>query len=245
MNSNIIFFSKNNYVLGERIRRSLRRFNSDVTYCNDLKSLILKIIHNKNNIVLIDKEYKKYANFVSQLVVTTLSIVSNARFVYLDNDLEFYAELINNERLFVIPESNLETALFNVITNCKMLNFAQDNIDLTNFNYDEIISDELSKLGFSYKLVGFRYIKQCLEQAIKNNFILGSLQKDVYPYIGIQNSTSAYNVERGIRTAIVDASKKECFQLDCFHEKDKIVSNRFFLEYLLDKLRIYKSRQNN
>ena len=95
----------------------------------------------------------------------------------------------------------------------------------------------LSRTAFSLH----RYQLFC-EQSVR---LFSALQKEVYPYIGLQNSTSSYNVERGIRTAIIDASKKECFQLDCFHEKDKIVSNRFFLEYLLDKLRIYKNRQNN
>lgn len=242
MDANIIFFSKTNYILGEKIRNSLRKINLDVMYCNDLSTLIYLICSQKNNIVLIDKVYRDHANLLSQLAASPLQDLANVRFVYMDDDFKFYANNTVSERFFHIPETNLESALFNIITKCQMLNIAQENISLSENNYGEIVSEELKKLGFSYKLVGFRYIRQCIEQAIKNNFVLGSLYKDVYPIVGIQNSTSATNIERGIRTAIVSASKQESFRLEGVVGNYNCISNRFFLEYLLDRIRSYKNK---
>ena len=242
MDPNIIFFSKSNYILGEKIRNSLRKINLEVMYCNDLGSLIYFICSQKNNIVLIDKIFRDHANLVSQIAASQLHDLENVRFVYIDDDFKFYANNTVSERFFHIPESNLESSLFNIITKCQMLNIAQDNIILSENNYGEIVSEELKKLGFSYKLVGFRYIRQCMEQAIKNNFVLGPLHKDVYPMIGIQNSTSATNIERGIRTAILNASQQESFKLDGINGNHNCMSNRFFLEYLLDKIRTCRNK---
>ena len=240
---NIVFYSKNNYALGEKLRDTLKKMDdTTVKYCNDLKDLTFMIENQSNNLIFLDKSYKKYANFVKQLLMTNLKIIENVRFVFVDDELEFYVNMINNERLFIIPESNLESALYNTITRCKFLDCAKEYTESEITNYSEIISEELRKLGFSYKLVGFRYIKQCMEQAIKNNFMLGALHKDVYPHIGMQNSTSVFNIERGIRTAILDASKQDCFHIED-SANHKSISNRFFLEYLLDKLIIYKNRQ--
>jgi hypothetical protein len=177
MDSHFIFFSKNNYNLGERLRSSLKKFNFDIMYCNDLSNLFCKLSSQKNNVVFLDKVFNSYANLVSLLSQIEVSPITNTRFVFIDDDFKNYATISSSERFYVIPETNLESALYNIVTKCQMLNYAQENKNVVASKYGEIVSEELRKLGFSYKLVGFRYIKQCMEQAIKNNFTLASLHE--------------------------------------------------------------------
>ena len=99
----------------------------------------------------------------------------------------------------------------------------------------------LTNLGFSCKLVGFRYIMHGMEQAIKNNFTLGSLNAEVYPYIAEQNFTTSINIERGIRTSVKRASKQDKFKKEVGGSEKVAITNRFFMEYFLNQLLIYKN----
>ena len=240
----ITFFSKDNYVLASRIRKCLRKINYDISYCNNIIDLVSRMMVNKNCLIILDNKYRTFGGFLSQILQTNLEVIENARFVFIDDELLNYSEYVNNNNIFCIPETNLETALSGVISNCELLNCQHESIINSNINYNELISDILLKLGFSVKLLGFRYIKLCIEHAIKNNFVLGSLNKDVYSYVAMQNCTSVTNIERGIRTAIEDASKTEEFKKENIARSDKKVSNKMFLEYLLDKILIYKNKQN-
>ena len=243
--TNITFLSHDNYVLASRIRRALKKLDYEVSYCNQVNDLIAQMLNNRYTIVFLDKEYLSFAKFLSQLLLSDLEIIENVRFVFIDDEVGKYLKYVNNKNFFNIPETNFEVALTNVVTQCEMLNLKSDSISSSKVNYNEIISDILTNLGFSYKLVGFRYIKLCMEYAIKNHFSLGSLSKDVFQYVAMQNCTTISNVERGIRTSIENASKSETFKKENISgDINKNVSNKMFLEYLLDKIIIYKNKQN-
>ena len=237
----IILFSNNNYKLGERVRESFQKINMYITYCNTLKLLVKKLEKKRNYIVFIDKYYKKHAHFVSEIAGAGLEVIDGTRFVFIDDDMKHYAEHIDNERVFCIPETNLEVALYNIITTCEMLNYQSRTSDEGIRRVKENMSKMLAELGFSCKLAGFRYIIHGMEQAIKNNFTLGSLNAEVYPYIAEQNFTTTINIERGIRTSVQRAAKQEEFKKVVKGAEGVPVTNRFFMEYFLNQLIIYKN----
>jgi len=237
----LILFSNNNYKLGERVRECCQKLNIHITYCNTLKLIVNKIESRKNTIIFIDKYYRKYAKFIKELVSSGFSFIESNRLVFIDEDMSFYADIVDNDKLFCIPETNLEVALYNTITTCEMLNYHSNISDASLRRVRENMSNMLIDLGFPYKLAGFRYIMHGMEQAIKNNFTLGSLNAEVYPYIAEQNSTTIVNIERGIRTSVQRASKKDAFQKEVLSGNNISVTNRFFMEYFLNKLILYKN----
>lgn len=242
--TDIILFSNNNLALGERLRDYFRKINIDVMYCNTIRLLVSKIRSGRHTIILLDKAFKKYANIIKELLAADIDLLANVRFIFIDNDFGYYINNIDNEKYFCIPETNLESAIYSTIITCEMLNCRQQTLTPFLNKLGEVVSEMLLKMGFSYKLIGFRYIKQCIEQAARNNFKLGSLHKEVYPYVALQNVTNAFNIERGIRTAIKDASKTSKFK-DEFKNNSEGITNRLFLEYLLDKVNTYRNKLNN
>lgn len=174
---------------------------------------------------------------LSEILMSDLKFLNCARFVFIDDDFEFYADYVNNKNIFCIPLTNFNLAMQGIIYTCNMLNYRTDTLNSALNRFNESISNYLIKLGFSYKLSGFRYIKQSVEQGIKNNFSLGSLQKDIYPYVARQNDTNPFNIERGIRMAIKSAAKNENFKKELNILSESEISNRSFLGFLLDKFK--------
>ncbi len=122
------------------------------------------------------------------------------------------------------------------------------NIEKNNtFRFDyrivsQFLTEYLIRMGFLPKHMGFNYIKQCIEEALINNGVLGPLSTEVYPKVALRNNTNPINIERNIRNSITLAQK---------HCQDGVlntifagstVSNRAFLAYLLDQVIISYSQ---
>ena len=234
MNVNVIFFSNNNTILGNKLKVSLRKVNLDVYYCCELESLMSFIKPNSKNIVFVDKRYSRYKKFISGLMAS--DYFENCKVVFIDDNMAEYVNFVNNKNRFCIPETKLEIGLSRIITTCELLSFNEGYlIDVCKLK--DMLSSYLTQLGFSCKLVGYSYIKQCLEFAVKRNFNLGSLTSDVYGYVANLNSTTRSSIERNIRNAIYQAKEVNGFAVDGFEAlQNDNISNRHFLAVLLDKL---------
>ena len=239
--SNIIFYSRNNFALGERMREYLKLLNKNVIYCNNLQQVINMIENEKYLIIFIDKMYRVYAKMLSIIIKSEFANLDGVRLVFIDDDLSYYVDYVDNNKMFCIPTTNLKIAIQNIVYTCQMLNYRKETINSLLNGVNESISKYLIKLGFSYKLVGFRYIKQSVELAIKNNYSLGSLQKDVYPILAQQNNTNPSNIERCIRMAIKNASQTPAFKNELNILNGSDMTNRSFLEFLID---IFRMEQN-
>ena len=232
---NFMFYSNRNFVLGSRLRGFFRKLGIELSYCGDVGELVINLQNYPNTVLFLSNQQSTYASLLSRILNSDLYLTRDCRFVFIDDDLQHYAPYVNNINFFCIPETNLEIALYNTIAKCELQTPPKDDLDFNKIN--KMISNALCKLGFSYKLVGFNYLKQSIEQVVKNNFVIGSLTKDVYPYIAVANGTSESNVERSIRTAIDAAYNKSKFDIAGYEAlKEHKCSNRFFISCLVDKL---------
>lgn len=118
-------------------------------------------------------------------------------------------------------------------------------METCNLEYaNSFLTEYLLSLGFLPKHSGFNYIKQCIEQALVNDGILGSLSTQVYPCVAKRNGTNPVNIERNIRNSITCAKRscEDCQDVDNVFFKVAHVSNRTFLAYLLDQVLISQMR---
>ena len=99
-NTDIILFSNNNLVLGERLREYFRKINVDVIYCNTLKLLVSKIKNRRNNIIFIDKIFKIYAKFLKEIINSDIELLDRTRFVFIDDDFKYYLNYVDNDLLY-------------------------------------------------------------------------------------------------------------------------------------------------
>ena len=111
-----------------------------------------------------------------------------------------------------------------------------ENINLDYVN--SFLTQYLLSLGFVPKHSGFTFIKQCVQEGVKNNGVLGSLSKQVYPAVAKLNNSNAINVERNIRNSINYAKRgwKNCNDVDNVFFRLGNVSNRNFLAFLVDQV---------
>ncbi len=232
---NFIFYSSKNLFVGSRLRDSFRKIGIELSYVSTVADLINWFSTKPNTVVFFSKEHGSYARFLSKVLKSDLSLTRYCRVVFVDDDLAHYAPYVNNTNFFCLPECNLEAVLYSMVTKCEISSHHVQEFDIGRLN--QKISDYLTKLGFSFKLVGFKFLKQSIEQVVKNDFNIGSLTKDVYPVVASLNQTSEYNIERSIRTAIDNAFKRTHFNVEGFEGlSENNCSNRFFISFIVDKL---------
>ena len=68
---------------------------------------------------------------------------------------------------------------------------------------EEIISREVEKLGFTYSMGGKNYLIEAISTVIHLGKSNPSLKKEVYPVVARKYKKTDWNVERGIRNAII------------------------------------------
>lgn len=229
----VVFFSNNNVVLGNTLKREVNRIGFELTYSNAL-NMVLDIASNSGRaVVFVDKVYSKHIELISQL--TKCKCFSNILIAFVDNDKTPYCDY-ESARLFVVPESHVEQSVSTVLQSCRECIDTKLRINMRVVS--DILTGYLSKLGFSPKHSGYRYIKQCVEYAVQNSFDIGkSLYKETYLVICKRNNETVAAIERNIRNAISQACLNSGFTATGFEIlQERKVTNRMFLSFLVDKL---------
>lgn len=244
---NTLFYSKNNNVLGKRIKENMARFGFDLSYANNLANVVDFVCSGERTLIFVEKVFKKYKNFIYE--ITKSKLFNNVLVVFVDDDYMFYSECMSSNNFFTISEENFEKELGGILRQCRT--YISNKHCINMFLVSDIVSGYLSKLGFSPKHAGYRYIKQCIEYAIQNSFSIGkSLYKDTYLFVARKNNGSCASIERNIRNAIAQAKLNTGFEVEGFDDlNSQKITNRYFLSYLVDKLsnneNIYNSNSNN
>lgn len=230
----VIFFSDGNIVLGNKLKSAIDKIGLELTYSNNL-AMVLDIVHDSNRaVVFVDKKYSKHVKIVSLMIQSKL--LNNVLVVFVDDDKSKYAPYISMLNMSVVPETYLDAQIGTILQCCREQIDGKLSVNM------RVVSDTLtrylSKLGFSPKHSGYRYIKQCIEYAVQNSFDIGkSLYKNTYLFVGKRNNETMAAVERNIRNAITQAYENTHFDIPTFEVlRDSKVTNRMFLSYLVDRI---------
>lgn len=232
----MIFYSNGNNVLGKKVKNAMEKFGLNVTYSDSLAMVADMIVDNQKTIVFIDKVFSKYAKIAADIVNS--KVFNNALIVFIDDDSEYYSQYLTSSHMAVVDETGVENKLGEMLHICN--DYISGKVNINMRIVSDILSSYLSKLGFSPKHSGYRYIKQCVEYAIQNSFDIGkSLYKETYLFVGKKNHESSAGVERNIRNAISQAYMNTGFKVESFEcLQDNKVTNRVLLSYLVDRLSV-------
>ncbi len=100
---------------------------------------------------------------------------------------------------------------------------------------DIYISQLLSGLGISPKLVGFAYLKTAIYLIKQDSNMLNYMHQELYPAISKMHNSTVSRVESGIRSAIKSAWEKRDSNITFFrYFNDKRPTNVAFLRIILD-----------
>lgn len=247
VNLNAVFYSKGNFERAYQIKNMCWHTNYEVQNISEFSELVYAIHKQQVNLLIVDGETVK-------ITEEFLEVVKGSKMVAPDNIFFVGYEgsdalQVNNINRFLISYSDLADAFIN---NQQKLEFNIEKSKAMQYDSNFInsyLTQYLIQLGFFPKHVGFYYIKQCIEEALTHNGVLGSLSTEIYPCVARRNGTSVVNVERNIRHSIERANKfageKEMALKDIYHNH-KHISNRAFLAFLLDQVIIcHKQMKEN
>ena len=236
--AHFIFFSKNDIVLGEKLKTCLRTLGIDLRYFKDLGLLLDFVIENGKSIIFIEKQFSKYIHILSELVKST--ILNEVALIFIDSSCEL-DKYINNRNVFKITETFHCNDLFKVIEKYRVATYDNLNYDINKINI--LLTQILVDIGISIKHAGYNYIKECVMYAVKNKFKLGQLNKEVYKYVACCNNVSVQNVERSIRNTITYAKKNNSnFVAKVNQAGNGEVTNKMVLAYILERLNVSYSQ---
>lgn len=113
--------------------------------------------------------------------------------------------------------------------------------NLKRLDYENQINNLLIDIGVSPNHVGKDYLFECINMTLQDKQKYNCLNKDCYPVIAIKHDTSACNVERNIRHAILTAwaRKEETKWDDILKDFDPNLklSNRQFIHLCAEVVR--------
>ncbi len=247
VNLNAVFYSKGNLERAYQIKNMFWHTNFEIVNVSEFSELVYTIHKHQINLLIVDGETVKLTEeFLEVVKGFKFASPDNIFFVgYNANDcLE-----INNINRFLVSYSDLSDTLFN---NLEKLQFNVEKNKSIVYDYNFInsyLTQYLIRLGFLPKHMGFYYIKQCIEEALSRNGVLGSLSAEIYPCVARRNGTTAVNIERNIRHSIeranIHAGESDNI-LKNVCDNDKHISNRAFLAFLLDQVIIcHKQMKEN
>lgn len=245
VNLNAVFYSKGNLERAYQIKNMFWHTNFEVVNISDFSELVYNIHKQQINLLIIDGET---INITEEL----LEVIKGGKVVAPDNI--FFVECgscenLNNVNMFSVSYSDLNDTFLNSQEKIEFNVERNKSIQYDSNFINTYLTQYLIQLGFLPKHMGFYYIKQCIEEALTHNGVLGSLNSDIYPSVARRNATTAVNVERNIRHSIEYAHKfsgEHEIVLKKVCNNEKHVSNRAFLAFLLDQVIIcHKQMKEN
>lgn len=233
INYNAVYYSKGNVERAYEIKNALWKSDYQVTNIFDFSELVCEI-GKGINLLIVDSETIEASNEL-------LSFINNCKFGIIDNVIFVGETKVNvSDNLSRFEASYLNfISVFNLNLPKFEFNINKNKASKFNINFvNTYLTQYLISLGFLPKHVGFYYIKQCIEEAILKNSVLGSLSSQIYPSVARRNGTTAVNIERNIRNSINCANKNSNNKELSLQNitKNKSVSNRAFLSFLLDQV---------
>ncbi len=245
-NLNAVYYSKGNIEKAYLIKNVLWKSKFQISNISNFSELVYAIQQQEVNLLIVDGDTIK-------ITEEFLDIINGYKFCVPDNIvfLNYINEKnldINDSNRFLTTYDNFEL-FFQQYENKLLFNIEKNKSNKINTNFiNMFLTQYLIKMGFVPKHIGFYYIKQCIEEALTHNGVLGSLSTEIYPCVARKNGTSPVNIERNIRNSIEKANKLSKYKEEPLKDasnKNKCVSNRTFLSYLLDQVIISYQQMAN
>ena len=245
-NLNAVYYSKGNIEKAYLVKNVLWKSKFQISNISNFSELVYSIQQQEVNLLIVDGDtIKTTEEFLDIINGYKFCVPDNIVFVNYINEKSLD---INDSNRFLTTYDNFES-FFQQCEDKLLFNIEKNKSNKINTNFiNMFLTQYLIKMGFVPKHIGFYYIKQCIEEALTHNGVLGSLSTEIYPCVARRNGTSPVNIERNIRNSIEKANKlsnnKEKPLKDASN-KNKCVSNRTFLSYLLDQVIISYQQMAN
>ena len=116
-------------------------------------------------------------------------------------------------------------------------------------NPEILVTEMIKKICIPPNLKGYRYIRTCVLECLRNRLLLDNITKGLYGLIAEKNATTPARVERAIRNAIetawerADRSSIALVLGYDYHYFDNRPTNSEFIAMLVDQIRLQTGSQ--
>ncbi len=238
---NTLFLTKDDCSWASSLKQDMMKMNCEVYYVNSFKEMVNKILYLKSCIIFINERGKEILHSLAPMLDSNLMIACNV--IYIGDTFDDVQAYTKYSNFYICTTDQVKGSMPKFINMYRLTTAMHANV-LNKDKLNDVLNYHLTKLGFTPKWLGYKFIKDCLDICVTNDFAIGSLIADVYPVVGLKNNTSPNNVERSIRNAITKAYEDTKFEVpgfEEFHNTTHKITNRWFLATLLDKLKTMES----
>jgi two-component system response regulator (stage 0 sporulation protein A) len=217
---------KNNLFVYTRPKDGNRIFEAICKSCPDVAVLNISM-PNMDALMLMNK-LRQTNTPAPEFIIT--SPISNS---YIER------QAIDSGAAYFITEPFEPETLCSIIKSIVRKNISDSCTDI-----EMIVTEIIHSLGVPAHIKGYHYLRTAILEAVKNNNILGSITKELYPSVAKIYNTTSPRVERAIRHAI-EISWDRCDEdvlnsfFGCTIDMNKgKPTNSEFIALVSDKLRI-------
>lgn len=233
---NALFYSKQNLNMAYELKRVCREIGISLIYAFEIPDLVRYLTELNVEVVFIDCTTLK----LNENIISFIKSYSNSKstiIACIAQDSNCELKEVNGVD-YIIQKGNMVEELKQLENAISFMLAKPRNVEYNINEINSYVTNYLLTIGVAPKHMGFTFIKQVIELAVKNNGIMGSLSREVYPTVASKNKTLPQNIERNIRNAIECACKSSELKKDNIKHliSNNKISNRAFLSYLLDKV---------
>lgn len=235
----IAFYTRSS-VNAYHVRSKCKSNNLNLGYIVDLDDFIVSLIYKKKGIIIIDSKYLKHTNLITAFCQCRNS--GEYKFIYLTNNRDDVS--IDDKDVYVYTYDELDK----FVNDLPLLIVEANRIysEKRKEIFSNIITEMLENYKVSPKYIGFNYLKECIENILKNKGQVRFLNTQVYPIVAQMYNTTIENVEKSIRIAIKNArlAHPELYSKENFSGEK--ITNRVFVSHIVEKINLnHISEYNN
>lgn len=205
-----IVLADDTYETGERYAETLREYGMDVSLVKKDGTSVLNSIQNDDaDVVLMDAfmphmdalgvlKQIKSLELKKRPLIMVMSSVDNPRFEYeiLSAGADYY--FLKPFDLDVLAERIMQLTGWRKKGQKNLFGAGVASDD----DLDTIVSGIMHQIGVPAHIKGYHYLREAIILAVKDNRIMNSVTKELYPTVAKSNNTTSSRVERAIRHAI-------------------------------------------
>ncbi len=247
-----IIIADNSAEFGQNCGKALREYGMDVVLCEkDGNVLVEKINFHKPDVVLADvfmpnRDILGVLEIIGKMNEKEKPLVMAIS--SFDNQKLERETLMSGATYYFLKPFDVNTMAERIIKLSGWRNEAspvvvKDNV-ITDSELEVMITEIIHQIGVPAHIKGYHYLREAIKLSVKNDDIINSVTKLLYPTVAKKHNTTSSRVERAIRHAIEVAWDRgdidvlnSYFGYTVQNERGK-PTNSEFIAMISDKLRL-------
>ncbi len=182
---NAIFYSKQNLNVAYELKRACREVGISLIYAFEISELVRFLNDIKVGVIFIDSSTLSNNEHIIGFIKSYTNSKNSIIICLNTGDQEL---ALSSSVNYVVHLATMAQDLKAIVSEIVGAISKQSQVEFNSTEVNTFLSNYLISIGLAPKHIGFVYIKQVIELALKHG-VIGSLSKDIYPTVASKNKT--------------------------------------------------------